>query len=122
MGQVWQAITADQLQQLKGQKTLEQVQFRFQTTSKTIQATLQPGTGKAYIANLKSGQSLKVSLRSPYDSTLLSIYTPISGRSLLEDSRITDWSGVTNDSGYYEFVVVSNTDKIVEYELTIKAE
>jgi serine/threonine-protein kinase len=122
MGQVWQAITADQLQQLKGQKTLEQVQFRFQTTSKTIQATLQPGTGKAYIANLKSGQSLKVSLRSPYDSTLLSIYTPISGRSLLEDSPITDWSGVTNDSGYYEFVVVSNTDKIVEYELTIKAE
>jgi serine/threonine-protein kinase len=122
MEEVWQGITADQLQQLKQKKTLEWIQFRSQTTSKTIQATLEPGSGKAYIANLKAGQSLEVNLRSSNDSTLLSIYTPNPGQSLLEDSRTSDWSSVTRDSGYYEFVIVSNAEETVEYELTIRAE
>jgi serine/threonine-protein kinase len=120
--QVWQGITADQLQQLKARKTLERIQFRSRTTSKTIQETLKPGTGKAYIANLKSGQSLEVNLRSPENSTLLSIYTPIQNQSLLEDSRKSDWSSTTRYSGYYEFVIVSSAEETIEYELTIKAE
>ncbi|MGB3535140.1 MAG: serine/threonine-protein kinase [Microcoleaceae cyanobacterium] len=122
MGQVWQGITADKLQQLKDKNRLEKIQFPPQTTSKTIKGKLKPGNGKAYIANLKSGQSLQVNLLSPNDSTLLSIYTPIPGKSLLEDSRISDWSSVTRYSGYYEFVIVSNTEETIEYELIITAE
>ncbi len=121
MGQVWQGITADQLQQLKNKNTSLQIQFPPQATSQTIQGKLKPGTGKAYIANLKSGQSLQVNLRSPDNSTLLSIYTPIPGKSLLEDRQQNYWSSVTRYSGYYEFVIVSKTEKTIEYELIIIA-
>ncbi|MGB3403050.1 MAG: serine/threonine-protein kinase [Microcoleaceae cyanobacterium] len=122
IGQVWQGITADNLQQLTANKTLEKIQFRYRTTSKTIQGTLKPGTGKAYIANLKLGQSIEINLRSPDNATLLSIYTPNPGQSLLEDSPKIYWSSRTNYSGYYEFVIVSTAEEEIEYEFTIKAE
>ncbi len=122
MGQVWQGMTADQLQQLKSNQTLERIRFRSNATSKTLQGTLEPGTGKAYIANLKAGQSLQVNLQSVSNSTLLSIYTPPPSQSLLEDSQKNYWSGLTKNSGYYEFIIVSNTTEPIEYELTIQAE
>ena len=122
IGQVWQGITADKIQQLKARKILAEVQFRPQTTSKTIKGTLKPGTGKAYIANLGLGQSLEVNLNSLNDSILLSIYTPNPGQSLLEDSPKTYWSSRTKYSGYYEFVIVSTAEEEIEYELTITAE
>jgi serine/threonine-protein kinase len=122
IGQVWQGITADKVQQLKALKILEKVQFRSRTSSKTIKGTLKPGSGKVYIANLRLGQSLEVSLNSPDNATLLSIYTPVSGKSLLEDSPKIYWSSRTKYSGYYEFVIVSTAEEEIEYELTITAE
>ena len=122
MGQVWQGITADQLQNLKDKKTLEKVRFRRQKNSKTLEGTLKPGMGKAYIANLKAGQSLQVDVQSSSDLMLLSIYTPRAGQSLIEDSQTRYWSGKTPSSGYYEFIVISQAKEEVDYELTIQAE
>lgn len=125
IGQVWQAITTDQLQLIKSGKTLEKVQFDFGESRQKIQGGLEPGSGKAYIAQFERGQNLRVSLQVPSKSTFLSIYTP--GRfnkvkALLEDSRRLSWSGRLDDSGYYEIVIVSDASEPFNYELILETE
>ncbi|MBD2484213.1 serine/threonine-protein kinase [Planktothrix sp. FACHB-1365] len=123
IGQVWQAFTDDVVHQLQAGLTWERVEFASQKTRKTLKETLKPGEGKAYIARFNKNQILQVRLKSPKPSTLLSIYTPgitQKSQSLLEDSPKTRWSGRLQDSGDYEFVVVSNSSQPFEYELTLE--
>jgi serine/threonine-protein kinase len=123
MGQVWQAFTNDVVNNLQAGLDWERVGFAANKTQKTLKATLKPGGGKAYIARLNKNQILQVRLKSPKPVTLLSIYTPGTtqkSRSLLEDSPQTRWSGRLQDSGDYEFVVVSESSQPVDYELILE--
>ncbi|CAD5910704.1 Serine/threonine-protein kinase B [Planktothrix tepida] len=123
IGQVWQAFTDDVVHQLQAGLNWERVEFASQKTRKKLKETLKPGEGKAYIARFNKNQVLQVHLKSPKPSTLLSIYTPgitQQSQSLLEDSPRTRWSGRLQDSGDYEFVVVSNSSQPFEYELTLE--
>ncbi len=125
IGQVWQAMTTDQLQLLQDGKTLEKVRFNFGETRQTLPGTLQPGSGKAYIARFERGQNLRVSLQVTSKSTFLSIYTPgryRKAKALLEDSRRLSWSGRLEDSGYYEVVIVSDASEPLNYELILETE
>lgn len=125
IGQIWQAITADALRALQAGSTIESVEFHSRTNNQTLSGNLQPGEGKAYIARLAQNQTVRVNLQAPPKSTLLSIYTPgriNKARALLQDSEGVSWSGLLDDSGYYEFVVVSQAAEPIAYELKIGAE
>ncbi|MEG3862583.1 serine/threonine-protein kinase [Microcoleus sp. herbarium12] len=123
IGQIWQAITADTLTALQAGATLESVEFDRRSNSKTLTGNLKPGEGKAYIARFAQNQTLSVSLQAPRKSTLLSIYAP--GRTnkvnpLLQDAEELSWSGVLDDTGFYEFVVVSQSSEPIAYELNLE--
>lgn len=125
IGQIWQAITADELEALQAGSTVESVEFDRLSKSKSLTGNLKPGEGKAYIARLAQNQTLRVNLQAPRKSTLLSIYTPgrtKGARALLEDAEGLSWSGLLDDTGFYEFVVVSQASEPIAYELNLTAE
>ena len=125
IGQIWQAITADALASLQAGATVESVEFDRRSNSKSLTGNLKPGEGKAYIARFAQNQTLRVNLQAPRQSTLLSIYTPgrtKGARALLEDAEGLSWSGLLDDAGYYEFVVVSQASEPIAYELKLTAE
>ena len=125
IGQIWQAITADALASLQAGATVESVEFDRRSNSKSLTGNLKPGEGKAYIARFAQNQTLRVNLQAPRQSTLLSIYTPgrtKGARALLEDAEGLSWSGLLDDAGYYEFVVVSQASEPIAYELKLTVE
>ncbi|MEG3917726.1 serine/threonine-protein kinase [Microcoleus sp. T3_A4] len=125
IGQIWQAITADELEALQAGATVESVEFDRLSKSKSLTGNLKPGEGKAYIARFAQNQTLRVNLQAPRKSTLLSIYTPgrtKGARALLEDAEGLSWSGLLDDAGFYEFVVVSQASEPIAYELNLTAE
>ena len=125
IGQIWQAITADALESLQAGATVESIEFDRRSNSKSLTGNLKPGEGKAYIARFAQNQTLRVNLQAPRQSTLLSIYTPgrtKGARALLEDAEGLSWSGLLDDAGYYEFVVVSQASEPIAYELKLTAE
>ncbi|ABG52448.1 serine/threonine protein kinase [Trichodesmium erythraeum IMS101] len=125
IGQVWQAIATDTMKDLQGRKSLEEVRFAKGSFQKVVKATLSPGEGKIYLAWLQDEQILEVRLEPNDPQVLLSIYSPINSRGksreLIEDSPKNKWIGETNGSGYYQFVVISNLDKPIEYSLELFA-
>ncbi|WP_293131331.1 serine/threonine-protein kinase [Microcoleus sp. bin38.metabat.b11b12b14.051] len=123
IGQIWQAITADALTALEAGANVESVEFDRRSNAKTLTGNLKPGEGKAYIARFAQNQTLSVNLQAPRKSTLLSIYSP--GRTnkakpLLQDAEELSWSGVLDDTGFYEFVVVSQSSEPIAYELNLE--
>ncbi|EGK87209.1 serine/threonine protein kinase [Microcoleus vaginatus PCC 9802] len=125
IGQIWQAITADELEALQAGATVESVEFDRRSNSKSLTGNLKPGEGKAYIARFAQNQTLRVNLQAPRKSTLLSIYSPgqtNKARALLQDAEGLSWSGLLDDAGYYEFVVVSQASEPIAYELNLTAE
>ncbi len=125
IGQIWQAISTDTLEALQAGATIESIEFDNRASSKTLKGNLKPGEGKAYIAKLAKNQTLRVNLQAPPKSTLLSIYTPgltKGARALLNDAEGLSWSGLLDDTGYYEFVVVSKSLEPISYELNLTAE
>jgi len=87
-----------------------------------VSGTLKPGEGKAYIAGLATGQIMNVKLQAD-SQVLFSVYPPTSNQSaLLEDSTKRTWSGTLPQGGFYEFVVVSQATKPVDYQITLTAE
>lgn len=119
MGQVWQAVTDDVVKNLEAGTAWERVEFASKKTRKTLKDRLKPGEGKIYTARLNKNQVLQVRLKSPEPSTLLSIYTQ-KAQSLLEDSAKKRWSGRLPDSGDYQVVVVSESSRPFDYELTLE--
>lgn len=122
LGQVWQAIAADQIQALRSGKLLEQIEFSPDNFSHRINGTLQPGEGKAYIANLSVNQTLRLQLQAPQQAVRLSLYPPTSKASaLLEDSRETTWSGKLTEPGFYEITIVSDAKEPINYTIDLAA-
>ena len=125
IGQVWQAIATDTMKDLQTRKSLEEVRFTRGLFQEIINSTLQPGKGKIYLAWLQKEQILHVRLEPSSPEVLLSIYPPINyrrrSRGLIEDSPENQWRGETRSSGYYQFVVVSNSDKPIQYSLVLFA-
>ena len=125
IGQIWQAITADSLTSLEAGATVESVEFDSRAKSKVLTGNLKPGEGKAYIARFAQNQTLRVNLQAPRKSTLLSIYSPgrtNKARALLQDAEGLSWSGLLDDAGFYEFVVVSQASEPIAYELNLATE
>ncbi|MCL2934278.1 MAG: serine/threonine protein kinase [Trichodesmium sp. MAG_R03] len=126
IGQVWQAIATDTMKGLQSRKSLEEVRFTRGSFQETVNGTLQPGEGKIYLAWLQDEQILHVRLEPNSLEVLLSIYPPRNyrprSRGLIGDSPENQWRGETRTSGYYQFVVVSNSDQPIEYSLVLFAD
>ncbi|MGD1715630.1 protein kinase domain-containing protein [Dapis sp. BLCC M172] len=125
IGQVWQAIATDTMKDLQSRKSIAEIRFARGSYRQVVQGTLQPGEGKIYLAWLQDEQILRVRLEPNSPEVLLSIYPPRNyrrrSRGLIEDSPENQWIGETKRSGYYQFVVVSNSDKPIEYSLVLFA-
>jgi len=123
MMQVWQAIAAEQLAQLKAGKNVSRLNFSSGASSQQVEGDLQPGQGKVYLAALEKDQTVQLNLRAEDQSTRLSFYPPTSERSpLLEDAQATEWSGKLQDSGLYEIVIIPNSNQGVDFSLKLEAE
>ena len=121
IGQVWQAIAADQLNAVKAGTALETIKFPEGRFSQQVSGTLKAGEGKAYITQLTKDQVMQIDLRAN-QATRLSIYPPTSkAAALLTDSTKTSWSGKLAESGFYEIVVVSDASRAIDYDLSLAA-
>jgi serine/threonine protein kinase, bacterial len=122
IGQVWQAIAADQLKALQNGQTLQQLEFPNDTFSDRLSGTLKPGEGKTYVTNLGANQTLRLQLQPSNKSVRLSLYPPTSkAPALLEDSQETEWTGKLNEPGFYEIVIVSASTEPVNYTINLSS-
>lgn len=122
IGQVWQAIAADQVTALVDGETLEEIRFAEGAFSDQVDYTLEPGAGRVYIANLAAEQILRLNLQVPPDRSRLSLYLPRPTADqpfLLADADQTTWVGTLPQSGYYEIVVVNTGTQPIRYQLTL---
>jgi serine/threonine protein kinase, bacterial len=121
MGQIYHATMFDRVQAIQAKQAMAEIIFPIGGNSGTVKGTLQPGEGTAYIASLAGGQDIGVSVVST-DRTQLSIYPPTSHRPpILASTPTNHWTGKTGMNGYHEFVLVSHSDRPIEYELTLTA-
>jgi serine/threonine-protein kinase len=121
LGQIWHGLALDRLASLESGERLQTLDFE-DDSEQDIKNRLEPGEGQVYIMDLSDDQEMKVRLDAPDDAALLSIYPPVldSAEPLLDDSSKREWSGDLSQNGYYEIVVVSQTDEEFEYELKIE--
>ncbi len=119
IGQIWNAMILDTLTALQSGDSYEKLMVDLEE-NRIIkrQEKLNPGTGKAYVANLNTSEKIEVELQGDRN-LLLSIYSPTGKNNLLEDSSNHQWSGELMETGYYEFTVVSKANKPVNYKLII---
>jgi serine/threonine-protein kinase len=121
IGQVWQAMVFDVSNAVKTSNAFKQIAFDAGQTSKQLSNSLKPGEGIAYIAKLSAGQVMTVNLATSQNA-LFSIYSPSGKTTILEDSRDRSWSGKLPESGFYEFVVVSDASDPISYQLDLTVE
>ncbi|NES25338.1 MAG: serine/threonine protein kinase, partial [Symploca sp. SIO3E6] len=121
IGQVWEAIVGDTINKLQSQAAVEKMVFDEGTVSQQKSGTLQPGEGKAFIAKLSKDQIMQVDLQTN-SSALFSIYCPPGVKPIIEDSQKRNWSGNIKESGFYEFIVVSEAAEPIEYQLNLTVE
>ncbi|MGK7930575.1 MAG: protein kinase, partial [Microcystaceae cyanobacterium] len=119
MGQVWNAMIVDTLTTLQSGESYERIDSNLQEEGRIErQERLEPGSGKAYVANLQASETIQVKLEGERN-LLLSVYSPTGNNNILEDSSNHQWSGQLRESGYYEFTIVSKSNRPVNYKLTI---
>lgn len=121
IGQVWYALVKDKLNDILNQSAFEKIVFDQGTTGKTVSGTLQPGTGKVFIASLGQDQTMEVQLEAD-EKALISVYSPSGKIVFLEDSSERNLSQKLPESGFYEFVIVSTASAPIDYQLTVTAE
>lgn len=123
VGQIWEAVVNERLNAIKTGVAFEKIGFEPGTVSKEVASRLNPGEGKAFIAYLTEGQNLEVELVVKNNQkALLSMYSPSGKTTFLEDSAQNNWSGLLPETGFYEFVVISNDAQPLDYQLNLKVE
>jgi serine/threonine protein kinase, bacterial len=122
MGQIYYATMFDRFQAIQAKQAMGEIVFPVGGNSGTVKGKLQPGEGIAYIASLAGGQDIGVSVIAN-ERTKLSIYPPTSKLPpILGLTPTNHWSGKTSVNGYHEFILVSHSDRPINYELTLTAD
>jgi serine/threonine-protein kinase len=120
--QIWWSIADETTAQVLNKQILQKIEFQAGAANATVGKSLEPGEGIAYIAYLVTKQPVRFHLNAPNDF-LFSIYPPFrDSLPLLADSNQRDWDGVVQDSGYYEFVIVSAANSPAQFSLEVTAE
>jgi serine/threonine-protein kinase len=121
LGQLYQAISYDRVQEIVSDKAIEEIKFAPGSTSGSSSGRLEAGNGKAFILQLAANQDLKLTIEGG-ENFLISFYPPTSNLGALIDQKsLTDWEGKSSRSGYYEIVIVSKNGREANYKLTINA-
>jgi serine/threonine protein kinase, bacterial len=121
VGQIYLATMLDRVRAIQSQQALSEIVFPIGQASGTVSGTLQPGEGKAYTASLIGGQDVAVNIQA--DAPInLAIYPPTSNLpAILTTTPTQNWSGKTSVNGYHEFVLVSQSDRAIPYQLKLSA-
>ncbi len=120
VGQVWHGMILDTLQDLQSGASYEKLSFTDEEFGIVRrEATLNPGGGKAYVIRLDASSNMEFKLEGNRD-ILLSIYSPTGNNNLLENSQRHQWSGKLPETGYYEFIIVSPSEKPVNYRFQLR--
>jgi len=119
IGQLWNGFIFDSLEGLRSGNLYEKLEFNTNNIGVEKSLNIKAGKGKAYVAQLKANQFMTFKLTGD-ENVLLSIYTPSGKQPLLVDSDKKEWSGILPESGYYEFIIVSNSTESsnLNFELT----
>ncbi len=121
MGQIYLATMADRVLAIESKQAIDEIVFPVGGTSGRVKGTLPPGEGIAYLASLFGRQDISVSVIAN-ERTKLSIYPPTSKLpAILDSTPINYWAGKTRINGYHEFVLVSHSNRPIDYELTLTA-
>lgn len=122
IGQIWYGLADDAVRALQSGDRLQEIRFEPGSFSQSVRDRLNPGEGRVYLLNLSEGQLMRLNLQASEGSTRLSIYVPSPNNAvphLLADAPDTTWSGQLPQTGYYEVVVVSTSDRPLDYALDI---
>ncbi len=123
IGQIWHGIAFDQVQALQAKRNLKDIQFADRATRHEVSGELAPGGGQVFTLNLAENQDMEVEVDASRGDVRMSIYVPRPTEEvpfLQNDGRSLDWSGTLPQSGYYEIVLISTTDKTVRYQLAVE--
>lgn len=118
IGQVWMAIAQDAAESLRSGNLLQ----RLEANGTSVTGSLNPGRGQVYLVNLSQGQFFQLQLEAPPTATALSIFVPNPSNRLphlLSNSEQTYWDGRVEQSGVYEIVVTSQSDRPFRYRLRL---
>ncbi len=121
ISQVWYALADEKFKAMLAGTAYEKIVFDLGATDKQLSGSLEPGEGKAYVAELAKEQLMKLQLQAN-PQVLISVYSPTGKIVLMDDSSDRTWSGTLPESGFYEFVVVSTASKPMDYQLKLTAE
>lgn len=119
IGQIWNAMVFDTLQAL--QSSLNYEKLSLMAVEPHIirrKANLKLGEGKAYVLFLEASNRIKFELKANRDISL-SIYSPTGNNNLIENSQRHRWAGTLPETGFYEIIVVSHSEKPVNYQFKI---
>lgn len=120
--QIWYALAQDRVNALVSGTALTDIQFAPNTFSQQQSGELRPGEGHVYTLNLSQGQLMRLNLDASPNDTRLSLYVPVptpDNPHLLASADQTTWAGELPQSGYYEVVVVSQSEDTLPYRLTV---
>ena len=119
IGQIWNAMVFDTLQALQSSSNYEKLSLMaVEPHIIRRKATLKLGEGKAYVLFLEASNRMKFELKANRD-ILLSIYSPTGNNNLIEDSQRYRWSGILPETGFYEIIVASRSERTVNYQFKI---
>jgi serine/threonine protein kinase, bacterial len=121
LGQVYLAAMSDRVSAIQDRRAIGSISIPLGSNSGIVRGTLQPGEGKAFLSNLAGGQDISVRVNTN-QPTKLSIYPPTSKfPAMLESASTSNWFGKTIMNGAHEFVLVSESDLPIKYEITLTA-
>ncbi|MEY2985050.1 MAG: Serine/threonine protein kinase [Cyanobacteriota bacterium] len=116
--QLWNAYAFDSLASLEDESRYQRVSLLAET-SLSLSGQLEPGEGYAYAINLPQGQLLDLQLTAP-PPTQTSIYSPSGQERMLENSLNHQWSGLLNETGYYELIITSGSSDPIMFQLQLQ--
>ncbi|XGB41904.1 MAG: hypothetical protein LVS60_17085 [Nodosilinea sp. LVE1205-7] len=122
LGQIWLGLAQDSLTQLVKGQTLKDLEFAPGSYGQQVEANLAPGQGQVYTLHLRQGQLMRMNLQAPAAAIRLSIYVPSPHPTLpyiLDNSFDQTWAGPVPQSGYYEIVLIGQSQNPVTYRLAL---
>jgi serine/threonine protein kinase, bacterial len=125
VGQLYYALAEDSAQGVSSGGVTETLSFAEGAFSKDASGQLSPGAGRIYLMSLSAGQSLRLNLNAPPDSTQISLYPPEQtddNPAVFADSEQTTWSGALSQTGLYEVVIVNRSNALIDYDLTVSVD
>jgi len=120
---VWYTVVAEQYNRIYRGDALEQITIPARQDTSSVSGKIADGNGKAYIAYLKEGQTITITLNTLNENSsssplLLSIFAP-EKLTLLDKGTVNRWKMTLLQSGYYNFVISPSSSNQVNFEMQI---